>query len=119
MSAWAIGRIGGAAARAELALPDECADPDPARPGRVPVSARQLPRKRAAIPWARGMMCREMTAHRGILLDKLISPRRAIAELVRDAVKSCYGVVGIGSTVRDGCRPDCRVPGIVSRSRYR
>jgi uncharacterized alkaline shock family protein YloU len=45
------------------------------------------------------MMCREMESASKHIAGQVDVAESAIAELVRDAVKTCYGVVGIGSTV--------------------
>ena len=55
------------------------------------------------------MMCRKMTGAPKHIAGQVDIAERAIAELVRDAVKSCYGVVGIGSTTSR--RLPARLPG--------
>jgi uncharacterized alkaline shock family protein YloU len=55
------------------------------------------------------MMCRDMGDTRKHIAGQVDIAESAIADLVRDAVKTCYGVVGIGSTVSR--RSPARLPG--------
>jgi uncharacterized alkaline shock family protein YloU len=55
------------------------------------------------------MMCRDMSSTGKHIAGQVDIAESAIAELVRDAVKTCYGVVGIGSTASR--RLPARLPG--------
>jgi uncharacterized alkaline shock family protein YloU len=55
------------------------------------------------------MMCREMGHSPKPVAGQVDIAESAIADLVRDAVKTCYGVVGIGSTASR--RLPARLPG--------